>query len=355
MASRLVTALGVAASATALAACASQRPVHLTHTVLPAAGIHAAARPTAAHRAASAHVAGRITFAKVPLTGTGHTITIPKGWHASLWARVDDARLEAWTPQGSLLVSSPDDGTVTELTPRKGGAPTTRTVVSGLTNPQGLAFDRLHGHEYLYVAVSNELDRYTWTARGDAAAHRTLVPDLPDTQPAGDDVHRLKNVVVGPDHTVFVDIGSSSNASIPAPVPKGSLPRASVIVFHPDGRLDRVWATGVRNGDGLAIAPDGTLWTAVNERDQIAYPTHKRGRFGKVLPWYVDNHPMDEIARLTPGRDLGWPYCDPIQTRSTAGCSLTPTPRPTPTARYSTATRCPPSSRGCPPTAPRSG
>ena len=29
---------------------------------------------------------------------------------------------------------------------------------------------------------------------------------------------------------------------------------------------------GVRNGEGLAVAPDGTVWTAVNERDNIPYP-----------------------------------------------------------------------------------
>ena len=26
---------------------------------------------------------------------------------------------------------------------------------------------------------------------------------------------------------------------------------------------------------------------------------------------YVNDNPPDELARLTPGRNLGWPYCDP--------------------------------------------
>jgi len=44
---------------------------------------------------------------------------------------------------------------------------------------------------------------------------------------------------------------------------------------------------GVRNGDGLALAPDGSLWTAVNNRDQITYPTHsafggQSDAYGKV-------------------------------------------------------------------------
>jgi glucose/arabinose dehydrogenase len=77
-----------------------------------------------------------------------------------------------------------------------------------------------------------------------------------------------------------------------------------------------VFATGVRNGDGLSFAPDGTLWTAVNERDEIAYPFHRAyggssDAYGQVMQAYVNNHPPDEVARLTAGRNLGWPFCDP--------------------------------------------
>ena len=30
-----------------------------------------------------------------------------------------------------------------------------------------------------------------------------------------------------------------------------------------------------------------------------------------MLHDYVDDHPLEPLARLTPGRDLGWPYCNP--------------------------------------------
>jgi glucose/arabinose dehydrogenase len=78
----------------------------------------------------------------------------------------------------------------------------------------------------------------------------------------------------------------------------------------------RVTATGVRNGDGLSVAPDGTLWTAVNQRDQIAYPFHRAyggeaSAYGHVFQGYLNDHPPDEVARLTPGRNLGWPFCNP--------------------------------------------
>ena len=38
----------------------------------------------------------------------------------------------------------------------------------------------------------------------------------------------------------------------------------------PGGGPAEPFATGVRNGTGLAIAPDGSVWTAVNNRDNVA-------------------------------------------------------------------------------------
>jgi glucose/arabinose dehydrogenase len=236
-------------------------------------------------------------------------MTLPRGWTAEVWALVPGARLETWTPQGDLLVSQPSGGTITELVPRarRNQPPLGRTIVSGLTNPQGMAFDRLGGHEVLYVAESNELDRYQWRGHG-VGARTVVIPNLPD---GGS--HALKNVVVGPDHTVYVDVGSAANAS---PPDAGAIPRASVLAYQPADKRVRVFATGVRNGDGLSVAPDGTLWTAVNERDDIAYPLHRayRGQadaYGQVMQAYVDDHPPDELARLTAGRNVGWPFCDP--------------------------------------------
>jgi glucose/arabinose dehydrogenase len=266
-----------------------------------------------------------VRYARVPLLipaanqgqglSNGHTLTLPRGWRVEVWARVQGARLEAWTPEGDLLVSSPEDGEVIELTPgaNRSEPPTARTLVSGLNLPQGLAFDELDGHEVLYVAESDQIDRYAWVD-GQLGARTVVVAHLPDTGPSGSDVHQLKNVVVGADHTVYVDIGSASNAS---PQPRSSgLPRASVIAFRPNGSHVRVFATGVRNGDGLSIAPDGTLWTAINERDDIAYPFHRSYHgiadpLGQTLQAYVNDHPPDELARLTPGRNVGWPFCDP--------------------------------------------
>ncbi len=244
------------------------------------------------------------------------SLSVPAGWTAEVWARVPDARMEAWSPDGDLLVSEPDQGQVVELVPGANApaAPTQRTVLSGLTQPQGLAFARLAGHWVLYVGQSDQIDRYDWDAGTVAGARTVVAGNLPDLDPAGDDVHRQKDVAVAPNGTVYFNVGSSSNAN---PDDRTMTPpRAVIMSVNPDGSELHVVETGVRNGEGLAVAPDGTVWTAVNNRDNITYPFHGSydgisDAFGQVIQAYVNNHPPDEVVPVTQGRDLGWPYCNP--------------------------------------------
>jgi glucose/arabinose dehydrogenase len=203
------------------------------------------------------------------------------------------------------------------------------TLLSGLTNPQGLAFARLDGRRVLYVAESDEIDRYPWGPDGVDGVRTVVVSGLPDLDPSGDDVHRPKDVAVTADGTVYFNVGSSSNAN---PDDRTMTPpRAVIMSVRPDGTDLRVIERGVRNGEGLAAAPNGAVWTAVNERDNIPYPSHGAyglygDAFGQVIQAYVNEHPPDEVAPVTPGRDLGWPYCDPDQDDSSPVESLADVP-----------------------------
>jgi glucose/arabinose dehydrogenase len=235
--------------------------------------------------------------------------------------------MEAVTPEGKLLVSEPSDGVVLKL---GGGrmAETEEVILSGLESPQGLAFARRPGGWVLYVGESDQIDAYPWHD-GKASKQTVIAPDLPDETPAGDDIHRQKDVVIAPDGRIYFDVGSSSNAS---PADRGYHPPRGVIdKVGPTGGKVTVVMRGVRNGEGLALAPDGTVWTAVNNRDEIPYPFHKAAEghsdaFGQVVRSYVDNHPADEVAPVTQGRDLGWPLCNPEQGRSTPPGSLADVP-----------------------------
>lgn len=244
-----------------------------------------------------------------------HSLVVPTGWTAEVWARVPEARFAIWTPQHQLLVSVPDLGTVVELTPgdSPSAVPDKKILLSGLTEPQGMAFDTIGGHQVLYVAESDEIDRYVWKTTGGVGARKVLVAGLPDANANGAPAHRLKEVVVGANHVLYVDIGSSTNVNTVDLTAKP--PRAVVMAYQPDGK-GRVFATGIRNGDGLAFDPSGNLWTAINERDNIGYPYHQSyggapDAYGKVMIAYVRDHPPDELAKLTSGRNVGWPYCNP--------------------------------------------
>lgn len=241
------------------------------------------------------------------------TLLLPPGWSAQVWALVSGARFATWTPQGDLLVSSSAQGTITQLSPRNaaGAPPRQRTLISGLTWPQGMAFTKFKGHDVLYVAESDAVLRYRWEGGAPLGSPDVVASGLIRPPVSGN--HPAKTIVVGPSGTLYVTGASASNAD-PADL-RTKPPRGVIFALTPAGKLS-VFATGVRNAEGLAIAPDGSLWAAVNQRDDIAYPFHKpyggdSDAYGQVIQSYVNDHPPDELARITRGRNLGWPYCNP--------------------------------------------
>src|SRR5690242_11394101 len=198
-----------------------------------------------------------------------HQVLIPAGWSMSVWAAVPDARLAAWTPDGALLVSRPGEGEVVRLAP-SGATATSTVLLQGLTQPHGLAFDG----GTLYVAESNRIQSYNY-AEGAATGPRLVVDGLPDSKSSllgGQYAHALKSVAVGPDHALYFSIGSSDNIS--AEDRDATPERASIMRIPPGGGPPEVFARGVRNGTGLAVAPDGAIWTAVNNRDNIRSEEH---------------------------------------------------------------------------------
>ncbi len=230
---------------------------------------------------------------------------VPVGWTMSVWARIPKARLAVWAPDGALLVSIPAAGQVLRLTP---AAPRANSAVllDGLDQPHGLAFDGAT----LYVAESDRIAAYGY-ADGRAGAARVVADGLPDERSpelGGAYAHALKSVAVGDDGAVYFSIGSTGNVT--AVDRTASPPRATIMRIPPGGGPPAVFSTGVRNGTGLAVAPDGSVWTAVNNRDQVADP-HPGPSYATVTTDYVNDHPPESIARLSPGRELGWPYCNP--------------------------------------------
>jgi glucose/arabinose dehydrogenase len=62
--------------------------------------------------------------------------------------------------------------------------------------------------------------------------------------------------------------------------------------MNPDGSGSRVFASGIRNGVGLALRPGSNeIWTAVNERDMLG-----------------DDLVSDYVTHVQDGGFYGWPY-----------------------------------------------
>jgi glucose/arabinose dehydrogenase len=223
---------------------------------------------------------------------------VPNGWTMSVWARMSKPRLAAWTPDGRLLISVPSTGEVVML---RADGTQEKVLLDGLDQPHGLAF----AGSTLYVAQSDQVDAYDY-AGGSVGESRVVAAGLPDAKSPdlrGAYSHALKSVVVGPDGAVYFSIGSTGNISVQD---RSATPqRATIMRVPPGGGPTVPFATGVRNGTGLAVAPDGAIWIANNGRDNAPDPD------GQVRADYVNEHPPEQVAKLTPGREMGWPFCNP--------------------------------------------
>lgn len=212
---------------------------------------------------------------------------VPKDWTMSVWARVPKPRLAVWAPDGALLVSLPSAGQVIRIEP-SGLGPQMQLLVNGMNQPHGLAFQG----STLFIAESDQVDAFAY-ADGKATPERTVAADLPDARSPdlrGAYSHALKSVAVGPDGAVYFSIGSTGNIS--AEDRTANPQRATVMRVPPGGGPYVPFATGVRNGTGLAVAPDGAVWTAVNNRDNVEVPDQGPS-YGQVVPDYVNENPRN--------------------------------------------------------------
>jgi len=166
------------------------------------------------------------------------------------------------------------------------GVAETRTVFAqGLKSPFGMT---LVG-DTLYVANTDGVVSFPYRS-GQTAVEGTgtKVFDLPGP-PINH--HWTKNVVASPDgRRLYATVGSNSNAGDNGMAAEQG--RASVWVYDIASRQARIYASGLRNPNGLDFEPTpGAMWTAVNERDEIG-----------------PDVPPDYLTSLTDDGFYGWPY-----------------------------------------------
>ncbi len=166
------------------------------------------------------------------------------------------------------------------------GVAETRTVfLKGLNSSFGMA---LIGNDF-YVANTNALMKFPYQS----GATQILQPGIKILDlPAGSiNHHWTKNILASRDGSrIYVTIGSNSNAAENG-IDK-ELGRAAIWEVDLKGGNYRIYSSGLRNPNGLAWELDnGTLWTVVNERDEIG---------SDLVP--------DYLASITDGSFFGWPY-----------------------------------------------
>lgn len=159
------------------------------------------------------------------------------------------------------------------------------TFLGGLNSPFGMS---LIG-ETLYVANTDAVVAFPYKA-GETSikANGRKVADLP----AGTiNHHWTKNIIASPDGaTLYATSGSNSNVGENGM--EAEVNRAAILAIDVKTGATRVFASGLRNPNGLAWNPQsGALWTTVNERDEIG---------NDLVP--------DYMTSVKEGGFYGWPY-----------------------------------------------
>jgi glucose/arabinose dehydrogenase len=197
-----------------------------------------------------------------------------KGWFAGLLMKKAGAGV-ASANRITLLRDADGNGTVDLRS----------VLLDGLNSPFGMAL--VDGR--LFVANTDAVLGFPYVD-GD-----TRITD-PGTQlvtlPAGPiNHHWTKNLIASPDgRKLYVTVGSNSNVAENGM--QAELERAAILEVDVASGGHRVFASGLRNPNGLAWEPlSGVLWTVVNERDEIG---------SDLVP--------DYLTSVRDGGFYGWPY-----------------------------------------------
>jgi glucose/arabinose dehydrogenase len=181
------------------------------------------------------------------------------------------------------LAKSPDQIVLLRDADGDGRAETRQVLIGqGLKQPFGMT---LSGG-YLYVGNTDSLVRVPYKA-GDTTVRARVekVVDLPHG-----DGHWTRNVLAKPDGQLFLGVGSASNIADGGMTPEQN--RANILEVDPARKTYRVYASGIRNPNGMAYEPSsGRLFTVVNERDMLG-----------------DDLAPDYLTSVRDGAFYGWPY-----------------------------------------------
>ncbi|MBC7978857.1 MAG: sorbosone dehydrogenase family protein, partial [Myxococcales bacterium] len=219
---------------------------------------------------------------------------VPAGFVVEqLTTDVKKPRMIRTAPNGDVFVVESSSGRVKVVrgADRDGGPERVGVYATGLKQPFGIGFYPPAAPRWVYVANTDSVVRFPYT-EGDLVARgkpETVVDNISGGGRLRGGGHWTRDLAFSSDGTkMYVSVGSRSNVSDDASEAR----RARIFEYTPDGKNERVYATGIRNPVGLAIHPvTRALWTSVNERDELG-----------------DHLVPDYITSVRDGGFYGWPW-----------------------------------------------
>lgn len=213
-------------------------------------------------------------------------IKLPSGFKIEVWSSGHPGgRTMVMGDKGTMFMGTRTIGRVYAIVD-KDGKREVKTLLSGLTQPNGLAFSK----GSLYVFAINRVFRYDNIEdnldKAPEPVELTKAYNLPDTVH-----HNWKYVAIGPDGKMYVQVGSNCNICETNPGIHGQIRR-----YNLDGTGQEIVARGIRNTVGFDWHPvTHELWFNDNGRD-----------------WAGNGGPEDELNRIPKdmeGATFGFPYC----------------------------------------------
>ncbi|ACB94556.1 c-type cytochrome [Beijerinckia indica] len=255
-------------------------------------------------------------------------ITLPPGFCATVFADgIGHARHLVVAPNGVVYVNTwsgryyksdktPDGGFLVALQDKTGNGKADvvkrfGATGKGIAGGTGIA---IYGNG-LFIEESDRIERYDLPSKGIVPAGKPeiVVEGLPLT---GD--HPMHPFVIDRTGNLFVDLGSATNACQTEnrmPNVVGADPcveletRGGLWRYHADKRGQKFspkerYATGIRNGEGLAFDASGHFYATQHGRDQLS-----QNWGGLYTTEQGVNLPAEELLDVHEGSDFGWPQC----------------------------------------------
>ncbi len=215
-------------------------------------------------------------------------LSIPDGFEMKTFSKnVKGARVIVFDPKGRMLVSQTSEGRVSimEDTDKDGIADSTKTLISGLSKPHGLAFLCRENSCALFVAQASKLSSYDYDPTTGAVTNPKKLLDIPST---ATDRHYTRTLQMLPDEKILlISVGSSCNVCVETDSMRGRIMAYNIST----GKVSE-YARGLRNSVFMTLDKNGKVFATEMARDGLG-----------------DEIPPDEINIIEPGKDYGWPNC----------------------------------------------